>query len=147
MSTGQDQMRNTDQTATNVDQAPTIKASNVTVESQGAASLQPAARLIEARPPQTLAEQQRMGFSHPLRRAGRPDRGTVGCHKHPNISADIARHYWPATASTKRHGLDRPRQKHRNSSDVPLDFTRIFALDFLYQKKHLFFLYKRLLSS
>jgi hypothetical protein len=50
MTTGQDQMRNTDQTATGVDQAPTTKASNVTVESQGAASLQPAARLIEARP-------------------------------------------------------------------------------------------------
>jgi hypothetical protein len=48
--------RNTDQTPISVDQAPTTKASNFTVESQGAASLQPAARLIEARPPQTLAE-------------------------------------------------------------------------------------------
>src|SRR5215467_474633 len=53
--TGQEQMgRNTDQS---VDQAPATKVSNITVESQGeAASLQPVARLIEARPPQTLAE-------------------------------------------------------------------------------------------
>jgi len=52
---GQEQMgRNTDQS---VDQAPATKVSNITVESQGdAASLQPVARLIEARPPQTLAE-------------------------------------------------------------------------------------------
>ena len=56
---GQEQeetMRNTDQTPISVDQAPMTKTSNVTVESQGAASLQPPARLIEARPPQTLAE-------------------------------------------------------------------------------------------
>ena len=46
---------NTDQTAISVDQAPATKASNVTVESD-AASLQPAARLTEARPPQALAE-------------------------------------------------------------------------------------------
>ncbi len=52
---GQEQMRrNTDQS---IDQAPATKVSNITVESQGdAASLQPAARLTEARPPQTLAE-------------------------------------------------------------------------------------------
>jgi hypothetical protein len=44
-------------TATSIEQAPAAKTSGVTVESQGdAASLQPAARLIEARPPQTLAE-------------------------------------------------------------------------------------------
>jgi hypothetical protein len=35
--------RNIDQTATSIDQAPATKAGNVTVESQGAASLQPAA--------------------------------------------------------------------------------------------------------
>jgi hypothetical protein len=46
--------RNTDQS---VDQAPATKTSKFTVESQGdGASLQPAARLTEARPPQTLAE-------------------------------------------------------------------------------------------
>jgi hypothetical protein len=49
--------RNTDQTPISVDQAPATKASKVTIESRGdGASLQPAARLIEARPPQTLAE-------------------------------------------------------------------------------------------
>src|SRR5262249_45941757 len=53
----QEQVNNTDQTATSGDQAPATKASNVTVERQGdAASLQSAARLIEARPRQTLAE-------------------------------------------------------------------------------------------
>jgi hypothetical protein len=58
IATGQEQMtRNTDQTAISVDQPPAATASNVTVESQGdASSLQPAARLTEARPPQTLAE-------------------------------------------------------------------------------------------
>jgi hypothetical protein len=49
--------RNTGQTAISVDQAPPTKVSNVTVESQGdAASLQPAARLSEAKSRQTLAE-------------------------------------------------------------------------------------------
>jgi hypothetical protein len=49
--------RNTDQTAISVDQAPATKASNVAIESQdNAPSLQPAARLTEARRPQTLAE-------------------------------------------------------------------------------------------
>jgi hypothetical protein len=58
ITTGQEQMiRSTDQTAASVDEAPTKKASNVTVESQGdAASLKPASRLTDARPPQTLAE-------------------------------------------------------------------------------------------
>ena len=53
--TGQEQMgRNTDQS---VDQVPATKVSNITVESQGdTASLQPAAGLIEARQPQTMAE-------------------------------------------------------------------------------------------
>jgi hypothetical protein len=55
---GQEQTaRNTDHTATNADRTPATKASKITVESQGdRASLQPAARLTEARPPQTLAE-------------------------------------------------------------------------------------------
>jgi hypothetical protein len=45
--------RNTDQT----DRAPATKTSKIAVESQGnEASLQPAARLTEARPPQALAE-------------------------------------------------------------------------------------------
>jgi hypothetical protein len=48
---------NTDQTPISVDQALATKISKITVESQGdAASLQPAPRLSEARPPQTLAE-------------------------------------------------------------------------------------------
>jgi hypothetical protein len=57
IATGQEQMiRSTDQTTTSVDEAPTKTASNVTVESQGdAASLKPASRLTDARPPQTLA--------------------------------------------------------------------------------------------
>jgi hypothetical protein len=49
--------RNTDQTPISVDQATATKTSKITVESQGdGASLQPAVRLTEARPPQTLAE-------------------------------------------------------------------------------------------
>jgi len=49
--------RNIAQTPITVDQAPATKTSKITVESQGnGASLQPAARLTEARPPQTLAE-------------------------------------------------------------------------------------------
>jgi hypothetical protein len=58
MATGQEQMmRNTDQTAISVDQAPATRTSNVTAESRpDAASLQPAARLTEERPPQTLSE-------------------------------------------------------------------------------------------
>jgi hypothetical protein len=49
--------RNTDQTPISVDQALTTKASNIVVESQSrAASLRPAARLTETKPPQTLAE-------------------------------------------------------------------------------------------
>jgi hypothetical protein len=58
MAIGQEQMiRNIDQTAISVDQAPATKTSNVTAESRpDAASLQPAARLTEARPPQTLSE-------------------------------------------------------------------------------------------
>jgi hypothetical protein len=49
--------RNTYQTPISVDQAPATKASKVTVASRGdGASLQPAAGLTEARPPQTLAE-------------------------------------------------------------------------------------------
>jgi hypothetical protein len=57
IATGQEQMiRSTDQTATSVDEAPTKTDSNVTVERQGdAASLKPASRLTDARPPQTLA--------------------------------------------------------------------------------------------
>ena len=49
--------RNIAQTPITVDQAPATKTSKITVESQGnGASLQPAARLTEARPPQTLPE-------------------------------------------------------------------------------------------
>jgi hypothetical protein len=54
--TGQEQIRNTDQTGSSIDEARATKASKVTVESQGDAALQPAARLTEERPPQTLAE-------------------------------------------------------------------------------------------
>jgi hypothetical protein len=50
-----DKIATTPTTEISVDQAPATKASNATVESD-AASLQPAARLIEARSPQTLAE-------------------------------------------------------------------------------------------
>jgi hypothetical protein len=58
VATGQEQViRSTDRTATSVDEAPTKKVSNVTAEGQGdAASLKPASRLTDARPPQTLAE-------------------------------------------------------------------------------------------
>jgi hypothetical protein len=57
IATGQEQIRNADQTGISVDEAPATKASNVTVESQGdAISLHPAARLTEERPPQTLVE-------------------------------------------------------------------------------------------
>ncbi len=61
MVTAQEQMiRNTDQTATSVDQVPAIKTSNVSVESRSdVASLQPAARLTEERPSQTLSERGR----------------------------------------------------------------------------------------
>jgi hypothetical protein len=52
--------RNIDQTPITVDQAPATKTSKITVESQGdGASLQLAARLTEARPPQTLAEKRK----------------------------------------------------------------------------------------
>jgi hypothetical protein len=58
MATGQEQMmHNTDQTATSADQAPATTTSNVTAESRpDAASLQPAARPTEARPPQVSSE-------------------------------------------------------------------------------------------
>jgi hypothetical protein len=60
IASGQEQMTRTDQTAVSVDQAPATKASNVTVDSQGdAAPLQPAARLTEERPPQTLAQKRK----------------------------------------------------------------------------------------
>jgi hypothetical protein len=58
MVTAQEQMiRNTDQSAISVDEASATKTSNVTVESRpDVPSLQPAARLTEERPPQTLSE-------------------------------------------------------------------------------------------
>jgi hypothetical protein len=56
MATGQEQMiRDADQTATSVDQNLAAEATGVAV----AASLQPAARLTEDRPPQTLEEKGR----------------------------------------------------------------------------------------
>jgi hypothetical protein len=52
-----DKIAATPTTVTSIDQAPAAKASGVTVESQGdAASLQPAARLTEVRPPEPLSE-------------------------------------------------------------------------------------------
>jgi len=65
-------------TATSVDQAPAARASGVTVESQGdAAPLEPAARLIEARPAQTLAEKGKPLAARPKGSDHRRDGTTV----------------------------------------------------------------------
>jgi len=52
-----DKIVTTPTTATSIEQAPAAKTSGVTVESQGdVASLQPAARLTDVKPPETLSE-------------------------------------------------------------------------------------------
>jgi hypothetical protein len=85
---GQGQMtRGTDQTATSIAEAPSAKASGITVESRAdEASLQPTARLdmklTEARPPQTLSERGKQ-----LSAASGPD---ASCF--PSASAVLENH-------------------------------------------------------
>jgi hypothetical protein len=90
LATAQEQMtRNTDQTAISVDESPATKTSNVAVESQGdAASLQPAARLNEARPPQTFAEK------------GKPLSGASGHNGSCFASASAVLHNHPGASPT-----------------------------------------------
>jgi hypothetical protein len=75
----------TGQTATSIEQAPVAKASDVAVESQGdVASLQPADRLTEVKPPETLSEKGK-----PLASAARPrgsDHRRGGTTEHGHVA-------------------------------------------------------------